>query len=92
MQATTIDGSGDVWLVVGAGIGTPRNLRISTQSSAEYSDMFSAMFGGNWSEGRDRSAQQPVEVPLPVDSPHAMTLFATIARKQQSPHIRTLSH
>ncbi|CAO2658413.1 Nn.00g061360.m01.CDS01 [Neocucurbitaria sp. VM-36] len=72
---TEIAANGDVILVVGA---NHRRLRIRSSSLINVSDHFRAMFGPDFSEGQDLSADRPKEVPWPDDDADAVEVICNV--------------
>jgi hypothetical protein len=66
---------GDVILIVG---DEKVRLRVYSQYLGSASDIFSAMFGPDWSEGQKLSKLLPIEVPLPEDDAEAMRTICCI--------------
>lgn len=72
-QATQIDiaEDGDVILVINTG-SKQMKLRVFSQCMRAASKVFNAMFGDNWSEGKNLSTKKPTQIALPEDDPQAM--------------------
>lgn len=74
-RVADISSDGDVVLIVGA-----ENLRLRVQSQClrSASEVFSKMFGPDWSEGQSLSKEAPTETPLPEDDTDAMQTICYI--------------
>ena len=86
---TEIAANGDVILVVGP---TRRRLRVRSSSLRDVSDHFRAMFGPDFSEGQDLSADRPKEVSWPDDDADAVEVICNVIHHRNNAVPETLDH
>ncbi|KAM7216803.1 hypothetical protein V8F06_007780 [Rhypophila decipiens] len=80
---TTVNApDGDVIFVVGA--APKARLRVYSRILSAGSSVFSAMFNGNWAEGKDLSSACPKEIELPEDNPTAILIICRILHHQNN--------
>ncbi|KAF2143528.1 uncharacterized protein K452DRAFT_224644, partial [Aplosporella prunicola CBS 121167] len=70
-----IDPCGDVIFIVGPELA---RLRVHSMYLKKASEVFAAMFGPRFSEGRELSEDHPKEVKLPEDNPVAMRIICGV--------------
>ncbi|KAK5951038.1 hypothetical protein OHC33_007791 [Knufia fluminis] len=76
VETTNIVDRGDVILVLGEG-DTSLQLKVNSQMLRAGSEVFEAMFGGNFAEGQNLSYDKPKEVNL-EDDPQAMKVICLV--------------